>query len=290
MINVTDEIGQYGGTWRYIKTGNLFGDLDDKADCMYRQPNEIDSIPEICKTFGTTDGKVWTFELRRGAKWSDGEPMTMRDVQFAWEDLNFNTDLNPIVPAQYRDAVTGKTVKWAKVGDHTFTLTFDTPSYTLTDGRSQRGYHACRRGNWCWYAPMHFVKDFHIKYADPDDLQKKINEGGFDSWAKLNEDSTNYRSAIGIGQPTLNAWQLYERVDTQGYYARNHYFVGVDPEGNQLPYIDDRVAQRFESREVVVFRSMAGEQDQDACSSQVRELPLYMANMGEGRLQPLPLA
>ena len=51
VLNVMDEIGQYGGMWRITQTGSVIGDLDDKADCMYREPNEVDSIPEICKSF-----------------------------------------------------------------------------------------------------------------------------------------------------------------------------------------------------------------------------------------------
>ena len=43
--------------------------------------------------------------------------------------------------------------------------------------------------------------------------------------------------------------------------VRNHYFMGVDPEGNQLPYIDGQILIRTEDRTASVFRAMNGEND-----------------------------
>ena len=42
------------------------------------------------------DGRKYTFTNRRGARWSDGYPMTIEDVRFAMEDLMFNEgEVNP---------------------------------------------------------------------------------------------------------------------------------------------------------------------------------------------------
>ena len=35
----------------------------------------------------SADGKTWTFKLRKGAKWSDGSPVTSKDFVFAWSRL-----------------------------------------------------------------------------------------------------------------------------------------------------------------------------------------------------------
>jgi ABC-type transport system substrate-binding protein len=40
------------------------------------------------------DGQQWTFKMRKGMKFSDGEPLTTEDVRFYIEDIWFNTDLN----------------------------------------------------------------------------------------------------------------------------------------------------------------------------------------------------
>ena len=64
--------------------------------------------------------------------------------------------------------------------------------------------------------------------------------------------------------------------------TRNHYFMGVDPEGNQLPYIDGQILIRTEDRTAGVFRAMNGENDYFGGDMILGELPLYMANMEKG--------
>ena len=284
VLNVMNEIGQYGGMWRITQTGSVIGDLDDKADCMYREPNEIDSIPEICKSFQVSpDGTTWTFELRRGTKWSDGEPMTMEDVKFAWNELNFNKDFNPVVQPQYRDAITNNEVSFNVVDDSTFTLTFDTPSFTLTDGKSQRGYWRSGRGGFSWYAPKHFLAEFHPDHSTPAKITEHLGRYDQEAWTGLMRKVTNPRDMdIGIKGPSLNAWYHESILDTQGFDSRNHFFVGVDPEGNQLPYIDRRTSVRTEDRPAAVLRTLAGETDQNSCLSSIPELPLYVTNMEKG--------
>ena len=284
VLNVMNEIGQYGGMWRITQTGSVIGDLDDKADCMYREPNEVDSIPEICKSFQVSpDGTTWTFELRRGTNWSDGEPMTMEDVEFAWNELNFNKDFNPIVQPQYRDAITNNEVSFNVVDDATFTLTFDTPSFTLTDGKSQRGYWRSGSGGFSWYAPKHFLAEFHPDHSTAAKITEHLGRYDQEAWTGLMRKVTNPRDMdIGIKGPSLNAWYHESILDTIGFDSRNHFFVGVDPEGNQLPYIDRRTSVRTEDRPAAVLRTLAGETDQNSCLSSIPELPLYVTNMEKG--------
>ena len=40
------------------------------------------------------DQKTWTFKLRQGVRWSDGQPFTANDVVFTWNDIMYNPDLN----------------------------------------------------------------------------------------------------------------------------------------------------------------------------------------------------
>ena len=284
VLNVMNEIGQYGGMWRITQTGSVIGDLDDKADCMYREPNEVDSIPEICKSFQVSpDGTVWTFELRRGTNWSDGEPMTMEDVQFAWNELNFNKEFNPTIQPQYRDAITDNEVSFNVVDDTTFTLTFDTPSFTLTDGKSQRGYWRSGNGGFSWYAPKHFLAEFHPDHSTAAKITEHLGRYDQEAWTGLMRKVTNPRDPDkGIKAPSLNAWYHESILDTIGFDSRNHFFVGVDPEGNQLPYIDRRTSVRTEDRPAAVLRTLAGETDQNSCLSSIPELPLYVTNMQKG--------
>lgn len=45
------------------------------------------------------DGLSWTIRLRPGLKWSDGQPLTARDVVFTYQDII----ANPHIPNNYRD-------------------------------------------------------------------------------------------------------------------------------------------------------------------------------------------
>jgi peptide/nickel transport system substrate-binding protein len=38
------------------------------------------------------DTSEWTFHVRKGIKWSDGEPFTVDDLLYWWEDLVLNPD------------------------------------------------------------------------------------------------------------------------------------------------------------------------------------------------------
>lgn len=43
----------------------------------------------------TPDFKVWTFTLRKDAKWSNGEPVTAHDFVYAWQRLANPTTASP---------------------------------------------------------------------------------------------------------------------------------------------------------------------------------------------------
>jgi peptide/nickel transport system substrate-binding protein len=49
------------------------------------------AVPALAEAWSVTpDHKTWTFELRRGLRWSDGHPLTSDDVVFTWNDVIYN--------------------------------------------------------------------------------------------------------------------------------------------------------------------------------------------------------
>ena len=44
-------------------------------------------IPGVAESWENKDGKVWTFHLRKNAKWSNGEPVTAQDFVYSWKRL-----------------------------------------------------------------------------------------------------------------------------------------------------------------------------------------------------------
>ncbi len=44
-------------------------------------------IPGVAESWENKDGKIWTFHLRKDAKWSNGEPVTAQDFVYSWQRL-----------------------------------------------------------------------------------------------------------------------------------------------------------------------------------------------------------
>ena len=44
------------------------------------------------------DGRVFTLKLRKGHRWSDGQPFTTEDFRYYWEDVANNKELSPAGP------------------------------------------------------------------------------------------------------------------------------------------------------------------------------------------------
>ena len=44
-------------------------------------------VPGVAESWDNKDGKVWTFHLRKEAKWSNGEPVTAQDFVYSWQRL-----------------------------------------------------------------------------------------------------------------------------------------------------------------------------------------------------------
>ena len=74
-------------------------------------------IPGMAESWSTSpDGLTWTFRIRAGSRWTDGEEVTAHDFAFAWERL-----LDPRTAAQYQDLlfVVRGARAWAEaVGDN----------------------------------------------------------------------------------------------------------------------------------------------------------------------------
>ena len=65
----------------------------------YDQNYEI--VPDIAERFTVEDGRVFTFHLRAGMKWSDGEPFGVEDFRYFWEDMAKNPEIAKFgVPAE----------------------------------------------------------------------------------------------------------------------------------------------------------------------------------------------
>ena len=303
VIAPYDEVGVYGGTMRI--TSSQLKTLDHLAvtSLVNGDPTGASEARLIKSTEVSEDGRKYTFTNRRGARWSDGYPMTIEDIRFAMEDLMYNDDYRPGLPAELQSQITGNPAKFSVVDDVTWTIEFDDPYYDLVSSRHMWGSSKTRGCPSCYYAPSHIYKRYHTKYnaeeipalmakfnqPDPRALFnniRNIRSGPGSNWQQTGEVPTEFDlDYIYMGD--MYAAAMSELIQTHccegGRGAvRNHYFVGVDPEGNQLPYMDGQELIRTESRDVGVFRAMNGENDYFGGDMVLNEMPLYIANMDKG--------
>jgi peptide/nickel transport system substrate-binding protein len=303
VIAPYDEIGVYGGTMRitthHVKT------LDHLAvtSLVNGDPTGT-SEPRLIKGWEVSDdGRKYTFTNRRGARWSDGYPMTIEDVRFAMEDLMYNEELNTTLPAELKSQITGNPARFAVVDDVTWTIEFDDPYFDLASSRHMWGSSKTRGCPRCYYAPSHIYKRYHVKY-NPDEIEALMAQYEQESIRGLQNRIDNIRTGPGndwrqsgpiptefdpnfiyrgdIYTPAMSELIQTRCCDGGRAAVRNHYFIGVDPEGNQMPYIDGQILILTEDRTASVFRAMNGENDYYGGSMILSELPLYMANMEKG--------
>ncbi|MDX6914830.1 oligopeptide ABC transporter substrate-binding protein OppA [Pectobacterium carotovorum] len=92
------------------------------------------TIPGVAESWDNKDFKVWTFHLRKDAKWSDGSPVTAQDFVYSWQRLADPKTASPYASyLQYGhlvnidDIIAGKkspdTLGVKALDDHTFEVT-----------------------------------------------------------------------------------------------------------------------------------------------------------------------
>ncbi|MBA0166226.1 oligopeptide ABC transporter substrate-binding protein OppA [Pectobacterium sp. CFBP8739] len=92
------------------------------------------TVPGVAESWDNKDFKVWTFHLRKEAKWSDGTPVTAQDFVYSWQRLADPKTASPYASyLQYGhllnidDIIAGKkspdTLGVKAIDDHTFEVT-----------------------------------------------------------------------------------------------------------------------------------------------------------------------
>ena len=125
-------------------------------------------IPNIAKDWEVSeDGSEFTFFLREGMKWSDGEPFTANDITFWYDAVVTNMDLSPAPPNWM---VTGGEVGTVEaIDDYTVKFSFAAPNglflqrLATPDGRFPVSF------------PRHFASQFHPDY-NPDGIEALMEE------------------------------------------------------------------------------------------------------------------
>ncbi|WP_129669405.1 ABC transporter substrate-binding protein [Phytoactinopolyspora endophytica] len=278
VVEPVESIGAYGGTWEtalngpgddewIVRTIGYEGLLRWVPDWT-GAPGDDEIIPNIAESYEVSgDGTEYTFTLREGMKWSDGEPVTVDDAVFAYEEITLNTDLFPATPAQYVSG--GEPATLRVEDDHTFTFVFAEPNGMFLQQFAE---------GVAGVVPAHYLRQFHADHND--DIDALVSEEGFGNWVELFEYKREIHSNADL--PVLNPWVVTQALgDGSSVVAeRNPYYWKTDPEGNQLPYLDRVRYQILDDEQVMLASALQGDFDLHA---RTFNTPVNKPVLAEGR-------
>lgn len=260
VIEPYNEIGQYGGTWHRFDTSTTGAEL---AMAFYSYSpvhwvqDGLDKRPGLAKSYDFNEDKTeYTLVFREGTKWSDGQPFTVDDFLYWWEDMVLNAD-HPDVPPDYMISG-GQTAEVTKVDDYTLRFNFAAPAPLFLDRLAMWPNGVVPEGERL-FVPKHYASQFSPLYSDEYDTYEEHDE------------KIDWRVNPEI--PVLLPWMPVQyEPGTRMVMERNPYYYAVDTAGNQLPYIDRVDVTFVENLEVSKLRVIAGEQE--ICGRPCKSQPL----------------
>jgi peptide/nickel transport system substrate-binding protein len=285
IVPVIERIGQYGGTWRRGFMGPFDRQSIDRILHDHLIYYDIDGqtlVPHIAKGWEINeDGTVFTFHLRKGMKWSDGVPFTADDFVFAYEEITANDNINLNKPSYLK--AEGQLCRMKKIDDYTVEYSFPIPNFVFIENVASlaAGGQSFRRWEGPLFAPRHYLRQFLPQYADADELERKVKAAGLKNWRQLFQRMCSVPENPDL--PVVGPWKTVSPISSELFsLERNPYYFAIDPEGNQLPYIDKIEMYLVENMEVFNTRVIAGEVDMQHRHVQISKLPALIKESKNG--------
>jgi peptide/nickel transport system substrate-binding protein len=251
-------IGAHGGTLNMlmgrakdIRMMMVYG----YARLVGYDPN-LEFVSDILERFEVEGGKVFTFTLRKGHKWSDGAPFTVEDFRYYFEDVVNNEDLSPFGPPPML-LVDGEAPRFEIIDERRVRYSWSKPNPAFLPAI------AGARPLFL-YRPAHYLKQFHASYVDKAELDQKVEAAAKRNWAGLHHRMDRQYQFDNVDLPSLQPWVNTTKPPSDRFvFRRNPYYHRIDPEGRQLPYID-KVIVNISSSSLIPVKTGFGESDLQA--------------------------
>jgi peptide/nickel transport system substrate-binding protein len=198
------------------------------ADLIHINRLSLKTEPSLAKSWKVSrDGRQYTLELRRGLRFSDGEPFTADDVIFS-----FQVYLDEKVDSSQRDllVVAGKPIVVVKLD-----------AYTVRFELAQPYAAAERLFDGVAILPRHL-------------LETSYRNGSFSQAWSLSMAPNQF---AGLGPFRLKEYVPGQRVVLE----KNPYYWKADRAGTQLPYLNEVVFLSVPSEDAQVIRFESGDTD-----------------------------
>jgi len=273
MVLPVKSIGQYGGTWHRAFLGvadfHALGRLIYESVLRWPRDPKDPIQPGLAKEWKwSNDGTELTLYFRQGLKWSDGEPFTVDDIIFWWEDIENDPEITASPHIEW--VVNGEPMELEKIDDTTIKLKFAGPNgLAETTGLA---FHGCQWPlgfeRFGFFAPRHYLEQFHPKH-NTDATYELFEEKAF-----------NFNTEL----PVMYAWKVaqWEAGATEMVAERNPYYWKVDPVGQQLPYIDRIHYTLVEGGDALNLMAIAGDLDMQHRRISFSQYTVYQENAEAG--------
>lgn len=300
VIKPLESVGQYGGTWHRAYSGlsDRWGPTKLMEDYLMRWEAPNTSTIQVVPNFVTKwdqndDATQFTFHLRTGVKWSDGQPVTMDDAKFWFQDIALNKDIQPAPSYLISQTINGKVqiadVSWPD--DKTIVVKYAAPFPLLPILMAKQGGPAPAQPPF--FAPKHYLQQFLPKYADKTKLDALAKQKGLASWTDLWGKAGDMQGPIAFwflnpDLPVLTAWKIQDPPPKDPcVMVRNPYYWEVDTAGNQLPYIDQINHALFQDQQVFNLWIASGKIDAQMRHTTAGDYTFYKQNEKKGDYKTL---
>ena len=261
FLEVAEQVGVYGGTMVDTTGGNRLAEFRHYGyEPLVRWSVDGSKVvPNVAKSWEVSDdATTYTFHLRKGMKWSDGEDFTAADIVFWWDYVESNKDVQS-KPRGYM-VVKGEQATVKAVDDYTVRFSWSNPNGLLLENlASPYGVRVVQFAE-------HYHRQF-IKGLNPDGIPKAMSDASVTDYTQW------WNSTVGSygkqpeynnpARPFVQAWIPREPFlgKEQFTFERNPYYFKVDTACNQLPYIDYRQWVLAAETEIQLAKSLTGEVD-----------------------------
>jgi peptide/nickel transport system substrate-binding protein len=231
-------------------SGAVFGALFDSL--VTRDAETLKVEPALAKSWETSaDGKSWTFHLRRGLRWSDGQPVTADDVIFSL-DLIYD----PKVETTAREIlkVDGKPFTFAKLDTKSLRITTPTPFGPFLDVIA------------------------NVTVLPKHKLEGPWKAGTFNSTWGVN---TPPSELVGTGPYLLTQYLGAQKA----VYKRNPNYWKLAQDGQPLPFIENRILQFVPDQNAELLKFRGGELD--ALTVRAEDWPAIQKDQEKGQYRSL---
>ena len=209
--------------------------------------------PDILESYTVEEGRIFTFYLRDGHKWSDGSDFTSDDFAYYWNDVILNLNLKRGGPPTDFKAH-GQVCQFEVLDRLTVRYFWDNPAPQFLPRLADPVPLTLM-------LPAAYMRQFHEDFQEPDILAQHVEKHRVSDWKRLHTKMSRQNRPENPDLPTLLPWRPRTAPPAEQFvFERNPYFHRVDEQGIQLPYVD-KVVLNVSSSEIITAKTATGESD-----------------------------